>query len=593
MAYLIGSIPFGYLIVYWRKGIDIRTVGSGNIGATNVNRVLGRWYFLLVLLLDGLKGYLPAAGFPWLFGRAGVSSVSDLPVLTALAAILGHTFPVYLQFRGGKGIATSLGAVLALDAISSLVAIVVFLGVFGVTHYIALASLVSCLAFAVAHFARVPAPFERAQIAMSLFTIGVIALVYIRHRANIARLRAGTEPRTTFGKGTPTSRQSGHVNLIVLVACAVMAVACLVGFVAYKHAHQVVRASAGPWSLTEADRADTGQQRVDRIAFAAGGTRLAATCPRYDRVMLYNVESPAKLTLSRTIELHGRPESIASMGDRFVVLSSPGGDRKHLEPGWWQIFDKEGQPLGEKSIAGYYVDDIAVSPGCERLFVLTSGRAEGDAKKPLPTLEVIALDDSNGAGHHTVGRLTFGDEDDLERIQVSASGQNVAVYLPRTHEVAAIDVSVPESPRLIGRTKASDDDAPYLSYSRENDWILMPVGGTSDGVALRLPRAASGQAGARPDYIVCTRQKESMLELFQSTPRQSLGQLPLRGPFNLGRTRPTSVAYAPELGLLAVSTRTGTIHLIELESRLDQSPVTRGRPHSAIATRPDSDRPRR
>ncbi len=90
--------------------------------------------------------------------------------------------------------------------------------------------------------------------------------------------------------------------------------------------------------------------------------------------------------------------------------------------------------------------------------------------------------------------------------------------------------------------------------------------------------------------MVCTRQKDSVLELFQSTPRQSLGRLPLRGPFNLGRTRPTAVAYTPDLGLLAVSTRTGTIHLIQLNSRLDSED---SRHVPMIATQPDLDQRRR
>ena len=117
-GYLAGSIPFGYLVAYAKRGIDIRTVGSGNLGATNVGRTLGFRYFLLVLLLDLLKGFLPTLGFPLLLTRLTGSCPVDLPVLLALAAILGHNFPIYLGFRGGKGVATSLGGVLALDPIS-------------------------------------------------------------------------------------------------------------------------------------------------------------------------------------------------------------------------------------------------------------------------------------------------------------------------------------------------------------------------------------------------------------------------------------------------------------------------------------------
>ena len=148
-AYLIGAIPFGYLIARAVRGIDIRTVGSGNIGATNVGRVLGRRFFFIVLALDSMKGLLPAIGLPWLVGRLTGQFPVDLPVLVGLAAILGHTFPVYLTFRGGKGVATSLGVVLALDPASCAAAILVFGVVLVISRYMSLASLVGGAGFAV------------------------------------------------------------------------------------------------------------------------------------------------------------------------------------------------------------------------------------------------------------------------------------------------------------------------------------------------------------------------------------------------------------------------------------------------------------
>src|SRR5437879_12948267 len=116
VAYLIGAIPFGYLTAKGLRGIDIRTVGSGNIGATNVGRVLGFRFFLLVFAFDMAKGLLPTLGFPKLFTLLTAQQPPpDLRVLVALAAILGHNFPIYLKFKGGKGVATSLGAGLGLD----------------------------------------------------------------------------------------------------------------------------------------------------------------------------------------------------------------------------------------------------------------------------------------------------------------------------------------------------------------------------------------------------------------------------------------------------------------------------------------------
>ena len=117
-GYLVGSIPFGYLVYYWARGVDIRTVGSGNIGATNVGRQLGFRYFLLVFALDVLKGLVPTLGVPLGIKSMGIEPTADLPVFVALASILGHNFPVYLKLQGGKGVATSLGALLALDPIA-------------------------------------------------------------------------------------------------------------------------------------------------------------------------------------------------------------------------------------------------------------------------------------------------------------------------------------------------------------------------------------------------------------------------------------------------------------------------------------------
>src|SRR5262249_25368137 len=124
----------------------------------------------------------------------------DLPVLVALAAIIGHTFPLYLRFRGGKGVATSLGVVLALDPASCAVAVLVFGVVLGVRRYMSLASLLGGVGFMAAHFMRDPAPLSREHIAMSLFSVAVVALLVVRHRSNLARIRAGTENRVNLGR---------------------------------------------------------------------------------------------------------------------------------------------------------------------------------------------------------------------------------------------------------------------------------------------------------------------------------------------------------------------------------------------------------
>lgn len=196
LAYLIGAIPFGLLIVRAVKGIDVRTVGSGNIGATNVKRVLGTKGFIGVLVLDALKGLIPPLAAPWLAGALGLDPVPPwLPVGAALAAIVGHNFPVYLGFKGGKGVATSLGAVLALDPIGALIAAGAFVFFLVTTRYMSISSLLGALAFGVAWFARARPPFDRAHAPMSLFVLLAVTMMIVRHRANVGRLLAGTEPK--------------------------------------------------------------------------------------------------------------------------------------------------------------------------------------------------------------------------------------------------------------------------------------------------------------------------------------------------------------------------------------------------------------
>jgi acyl-phosphate glycerol 3-phosphate acyltransferase len=576
-AYLAGSIPFGYLVTYWVKGIDIRTVGSGNLGATNVGRTLGFRYFLLVFLLDMLKGFLPTIGFPWLVNQLTGSGPADLPVLVALAAILGHTFPVYLKFRGGKGVATSVGTVLALDPISCAVSVVAFGGSLALTRYVSLASLLGGLAFVAAHFARAASPLSREHIAMTLFSTAVVVLLFVRHRGNLARIWAGTERRVGFrGRGDqPDDRDhpSGKVVVVVLVVLVVISSVLVCGIQFYRHATEPIQVSAGPWTLRETDRTTTGQQRVDRVAFAAEGSRLAATCPRYDRVVIYSVEPDGKLAQIREIQLEGRPVALVTLGDRFVVLETPTGDQRHVEPGWWETFDTEGNRKGGRHLAGYYPDDLAVTPDRKYLLLLSSGQAEGDPKKPLPALEVVAFD-LKAESSRVVGRITFDATDDPCRLSLSASGRCGAVLLTRSNQTLALDLSLPESPHVIGRSKSTGSDTPYVSYSPGSDWIMMPVASQSEGIAIRSPRSDeqmdTGIADApihHVDYLVCTRHSDSVLELFQTEPRLSLGRLPLTGPLNIGRTRPTGLAYTRERGLLAVATRSGTIHMVEMVPR--------------------------
>ena len=189
-AYLLGSIPFGYLLPRVLRGDDIRRHGSGNIGATNVWRVYGRWLGVPVAVLDVLKGLVPAALGLWLGG-------DWVGVLAGAAAMLGHARPVYLGFsKGGKMVATAGGVALALAPFAALGCAVVWLAVFALTRYASLASMLAAVALPVLCLALGSSWPVVAFTALA--ALGVLVL----HRQNVRRLLRGTEPR--FARGAPS-----------------------------------------------------------------------------------------------------------------------------------------------------------------------------------------------------------------------------------------------------------------------------------------------------------------------------------------------------------------------------------------------------
>ncbi len=190
-AYLVGSIPFGWLFAR-AKGIDIFQEGSGNIGATNVGRVLGKRIGIVVLVLDFAKGALPVTA-ALMFAGESTLRPGLLEVGAGLAAFLGHLFPIYLGFRGGKGIATGAGVVAVLFPLAALAALLAFLATATATRYVSLAALFAAavlLMFYLLHQPAIDATDPR-----TAFALFAVALVFYRHRGNIARLRAGSEPQ--------------------------------------------------------------------------------------------------------------------------------------------------------------------------------------------------------------------------------------------------------------------------------------------------------------------------------------------------------------------------------------------------------------
>lgn len=193
-AYLYGSVPFGFLAALWLRGVDIRQVGSGNIGATNAARALGFRFFPVIFLLDVSKGLLPTLAALALVAGRGAYAPQPLVVATGLAAILGHVFPVYLGFKGGKAVATSAGFFLAVAPLAVGVAGVLWCIVFALWRYVSLASLTAAVALPVAVCLTHPQPFGAGIYLTAMSIAGALLVIYL-HRANIRRLLAGTELR--------------------------------------------------------------------------------------------------------------------------------------------------------------------------------------------------------------------------------------------------------------------------------------------------------------------------------------------------------------------------------------------------------------
>ncbi|GBD34934.1 Glycerol-3-phosphate acyltransferase [bacterium HR36] len=221
-AYLLGAIPFGLLLGYVIAGVDIRRHGSGNIGATNLGRVVGWKYFPLALLLDFAKGALPVATWLMYHGAWPITNYSvnlytsvpalgvpDTAALIGLAALAGHLWPIYLGFRGGKGVATGAGVVSVLMPIPTAIAAMVWGIVAWMTRYVSLSSLAAALTLALAQITYTwPASFSPQHRAATLLALVGAALVFWRHWENIIRLWQGREGK--IGQKAPSAPASSE-----------------------------------------------------------------------------------------------------------------------------------------------------------------------------------------------------------------------------------------------------------------------------------------------------------------------------------------------------------------------------------------------
>lgn len=184
LCYFIGAIPFSYIIVKLVKGIDLRTVGSGNVGATNAGRVLGKWGFISAFLLDMLKSFLP------LFILKNFYNYSmNFLLICALTLIIGHTYTIFLNFKGGKGVATGLGVFLALSPKSITIALIVFLVMVSIFRMVSLGSISAAIALLITVL------FSDANVNFKVFTFIVATFVIYKHKDNIKRILNKTEKK--------------------------------------------------------------------------------------------------------------------------------------------------------------------------------------------------------------------------------------------------------------------------------------------------------------------------------------------------------------------------------------------------------------
>ena len=209
LSYLSGSVPWALVVVRAVAGVDLRSVGSGNPGATNAARVVGKRWGALILLLDAAKGAVPTLLLPALLA-GGDAERGNLAVACGLAAVAGHVFPVWLRFRGGKGVATGLGVAAVLHWPAALCGLAAFAAVAAATRLVALASTVAAWAFAAVCVVWRADRFAAPGWALSAFAVAAAALITLRHAGNFARMRRGEESRWGGADLRPAAADPGR-----------------------------------------------------------------------------------------------------------------------------------------------------------------------------------------------------------------------------------------------------------------------------------------------------------------------------------------------------------------------------------------------
>jgi acyl phosphate:glycerol-3-phosphate acyltransferase len=189
MCYFIGAVPIGLIVGKLLRGIDIRDYGSGNIGATNVLRLLGPGPAAIVFIGDALKGLLPVLLCKELIGN------DLLVVVGGMLAVIGHNFSMFLRFRGGKGVATSLGVIIGVDPVIAAIAFGIWVTLVAITRYVSIASIIASITVPLQMWLSVPLFNRVVPNAYLAFSVIAVAFILVKHRSNVARLLSGTEPK--------------------------------------------------------------------------------------------------------------------------------------------------------------------------------------------------------------------------------------------------------------------------------------------------------------------------------------------------------------------------------------------------------------
>lgn len=331
-------------------------------------------------------------------------------------------------------------------------------------------------------------------------------------------------------------------------------------------------------SIAIAAQARTGHQRAERLVFADHGRLLAVLCPRYNRLVIYRVDTLSKpaLTLSKDVVLEGRPVALAATSDRLIVLQRPAGDARHTRPGFWDQFDFQGRRIGSRFDVGTDPDDLAISDADATALVLLSGCAEGETGRPAPSLKVIDISDLNQPRHR--GELFFdGPRDDPKSL--CFRGQEVAVLLGGSNQVAVVDASDRGHPRIIDRVDIPAGAGPdCIGFDHDGGLSIARWDEVETRPLRRLPnRVASEHDPARTTLIGPTlswgsdhdenpRCEVSAARGVVRLRRGSrvLGTIELGG---LGGIRVTDSAWFATTntsGMLALSDRSGGVHLLNI-----------------------------